>query len=221
MNLRTRILIIVVAALIGMVVMAAGGLLQLRQSMYEERESQIAQHLIFAKAKMKYFQAQEAAGKMTREEAQKRAVEVIAAQNTKEDYFIIRALADNMLLSHGDVKRIGKPDAGGKTPDGRPVLEVYKENIAKSQKGVGFITLMAVRPGSGDKTQYKKINGATVFEPWNWMIAYGAFVDDVDSAFWQDAARMLVIGVALIGIVAFLAIRTMRSILGQLGGEPQ
>src|SRR5512136_3349402 len=139
MKLRTRILILVVAALVGMVVMAAGGLLQLRQSMYEERESQIAQHLVFSKAKIKYFQGLEAAGKLTREEAQKRAIEVIAAQNTKEDYFIIRALADNMLWLHGDVKRIGKPDAGGKTPEGRPVLEVYKENIAKSKKGVGFI----------------------------------------------------------------------------------
>ncbi len=42
MRFRTRILIIVAAALIGMTVIATAGLLQLRQSMYEERQSQIA-----------------------------------------------------------------------------------------------------------------------------------------------------------------------------------
>ncbi len=73
MKFRTRILIIVAAALVGMIVMSMSGLLQLRQSMYQERRSQISQLLDFADAQLQYFHALESSGKMSREEAQARA----------------------------------------------------------------------------------------------------------------------------------------------------
>ena len=220
MKLRTRILMIVAAALLGMVVMALLGLFQLRESMYEERRSQITQMLDVAEAQMKYFQTLETSGKMTREEAQARAKESITAQRTKDNYFIVRNVADNMLLVHGTASRVGKVDPGGKTLDGRPVMEVYKEEIAKSKNGKGFVELGAVRPGSEDKTIYKKLNGASLFQPWGWLIGIGFFVDDIDREFWNDAIKMLIIGGLLISIVALLAMRTMHNILRQLGGEP-
>ena len=220
MKLRTRILVIVVAALIGLITMATYGLYQLRQSMYQERRSQIAQMLDVANAQFKYFNGLEKAGKMSRDEAMTRARESITAQKTADNYFIVRNLADNMLLVHGSTSRVGKIDPGGKTTDGRPVMDVYKEEIARDKHGKGYIMLEAVRPGSEDKTLYKKLNGAAIFEPWGWMVAIGFFVDDIDRVFWRDAINLLIIGGILIGIVAYMAMRTMRSILGQLGGEP-
>ncbi|MBS1228325.1 MAG: hypothetical protein H6R17_1602 [Proteobacteria bacterium] len=211
---------IVAAALVGMVVMAMSGLLQLRQSMYQERQSQIVQLLDVASAQMKYFYDLETSGKLTHEEAQARAKEAISAQRTQDNYFIVRNVADNMLLIHGTPSRVGKIDPGGKTIDGRQVMDVYKEEISRNKNGKGFVTLTAVRPGSEDKTLYKKLNGAAIFQPWGWLVAIGFFVDDIDRAFWTDAVKMLLIGGALIAIVALLALRTMRSILGQLGGEP-
>jgi methyl-accepting chemotaxis protein len=220
MKFRTRILLIVAAALVGMIVMAMSGLFQLRKSMYEERQSQIAQLLDVANAQLKYFSELETSGKLTHEEAQARAKEAISAQRTKDNYFIVRNVADNMLLIHATPSRVGKIDPGGKTIDGRQVMDVYKEEISKNKDGKGFVTLAAVRPGSEDKTLYKKLNGAAVFQPWGWLVAIGFFVDDIDRAFWEDAVTMLLIGGVLISIVAALAFRTMRSILGQLGGEP-
>ena len=110
MKFRTRILIIVAAALVGMIVMALSGLFQLRQSMYQERQSQIVQLLDVASAQLKYFSDLEASGKLTRDEAQARAKEAITAQRTKDNYFIVRNVADNMLLVHGTASRVGKID---------------------------------------------------------------------------------------------------------------
>jgi methyl-accepting chemotaxis protein len=220
MKFKTRILIIVAAALIGMLVIAASGLFQLRQSMYAERQSQIAQMLDTANAQLNYFNALETSGKLTHEEAQARAKEAISAQRTEGNYFIVRNIADNMLLVHGNPARVGKIDPGGKTLDGRQAMDVYKEEIARNKDGKGFVTLAAVRPGSEDKTLYKKLNGAAVFQPWGWLVAIGFFVDDIDNSFWSDAVKMLLIGGVLIAIVGILALRTMHSILRQLGGEP-
>ena len=36
----------------------------------------------------------------------------------------------------------------------------------------------SIRPSSEDKTLYRKLNGAVVFKPWDWMLVIGFFVDD-------------------------------------------
>ncbi len=220
MKLRTRILIMIAAALFGILVLIGHDLFKFRQVLYQEREAQISQMLDAANAQLAYFHKLETAGKMSHAEAQARAKESITAQKTADNYFIVRALADNMLLVHGNAARVGKIDAGGKTTEGRPVMEVYQEEIKKSKDGKGYVLLEAVRPGSEDKTLYKKLNGASIFAPWGWMVAIGFFVDDIDRAFWREAVNLLLIGASMLAMVGILAIRTMRSILKQLGGEP-
>jgi methyl-accepting chemotaxis protein len=221
MQLKTRVLIIIAASLTGLVAMGFFGLYTMRQSMMQERYAQIGQLMDFAKSQMQYFHEQEKAGTMSLEEAQTRAKEAISAQKAKGNYFIVRALADNMLLVHATASRVGKIDPGGKATDGRPVLDVYKEEIRNSKDGNGFVMLNAVRPNSGDERLYKKLNGATIFEPWNWMIAIGFFVDDIDTRFWQQSAIFLAVGSVLLGLMAALVFRMRSVILRQLGGEPQ
>lgn len=220
MQFKTRVLIIIAVSLLGLAIMGGAGLYVMRQSLLEERRAQIAQLLDFANAQLQYFQTQEAAGKLTREEAQARAREAISAQKTGGDYFIVRALADNMLLVHATASRVGKIDPGGKAIDGRPVIDVYKEEIGKSRDGKGFVLLEAVRPNSGDKTLYKKLNGATVFPPWGWMIAIGFFVDDIEARFLRQSGAFLLLGGSLLVLVAALVFRMRVIILRQLGGEP-
>ena len=80
MRLKTRVLIIVLASLLGLVIMGIFGLFTTKQAMMAERRAQITMLLDFAHAQLGYFHAQEVAGKMTREEAQARAKEAISAR---------------------------------------------------------------------------------------------------------------------------------------------
>ncbi|SFN50415.1 Cache domain-containing protein, partial [Formivibrio citricus] len=221
MKLRTRILIIVAAALLGMAVMAVGGLYQMRESMHAERRAQIGQLLEFANASLKHFHAQETSGKLTREEAQARAKETLASQRVGDSYYFVRSMTDDSFVLHADPKRVGKPDPGAKLPDGRTAVQVIREGLASSKDGKAFVLSYTARPGSADKTLYPKLNGVIKFEPWGWIPGIGFYTDDIDRLFWNQALKMVVVGGLLLGLVGLLAIRTMRSILGQLGGEPQ
>lgn len=222
MKLKTRIWIIVGASLLGLGVMAASGLYQLRQSMMAERYSQISQLLDFAEAQLKYFHALETSGKLSREEAQQRAKESISAQRRGDDYFFIRHLTQDLMVLHPDASRVGKPDLGNKMPDGRMSGQGYRDELAKSNSNKAYLILNNPRPNATDKTvTYRKLNGVIKFEPWGWMPGIGFFIDDIDSTFWKYAISLLAIGILLIGIVAFLAMRTMHNILGQMGGDPQ
>ena len=110
MKLKTRILMIVLVALSGMLILGMTGMLQLRDSLFEERHEQIALHLKYAKAQLEYFHALETSGKMSRSEAQQRALESISAQRVGDNYIFVRTLADDILLAHPNASRIGKAD---------------------------------------------------------------------------------------------------------------
>ncbi len=221
MRLKTRVLIIVLASLFGLVVMGIFGLLTTKQAMMVERQAQITLLLDFADAQLRYYHSQEVAGRYSREEAQARAKEALSAQRKGSDYFIVRSIADNVLLVHATTSRVGKVDPGGKALDGRPVMEAYMDAIAKSGTGQGFVELGAARPNSGDKTLYKKLSGADKFDPWNWIVVIGFFVDDIEDRFWQQATLYLGVGGVLLALLSALIFRMRSVILGQLGGEPQ
>lgn len=223
MRLKTRVLVIVMASLVGLVVMAAFGLLSMRQSMMEERRAQITQLLDFGGSQLQYFQGQEAAGKLTREEAQKRAKEAIAAQKQGSDnYFFIRNLKDDHFVLHPIASRMEKADDGGKMPDGRSVVQTYRDELAKSNDSKAFLELKTLKPGSGKKdVLYPKLNGVFKFEPWGWMLGIGFYIDDIDARFWQQSTIFVAVGSLLLALMAALVFRMRSVILKQLGGEPQ
>ena len=220
MKFRTRILLLVAAALLGMGVMAIGGLYQLRQSLLDERRAQISQLLDFADAQLTYFHSLELGGKLSRDEAQARAKESIAAQKKGSDYFFIRSLTDDILIHHPVASRVGKFDPGEKMRDGRMNALAYREDVAKSKDNKAFLTVYAARPNSDDKTSQPKLVGVLKFEPWGWMPGIGFYTDDIDRIFLRNAVKLALVGGFLILIVAAFAFHAMRSILGQLGGEP-
>ena len=221
MRLKTRVLIIIAASLMGLLVMGFIGLYSMRLSMLEERRAQIAQLLDFADSQLRYFQGLEASGKLTREEAQTRAKEAIGAQRQGADnYFFIRSLNDDYFVMHPISSRLGKPDDGGRLPDGRTVVQAYREALASSKDNKGYIELNTLKPGSNNDKRYPKLNGALKFEPWGWMPGIGFYLDDIDARFWKQSTFLLLVGSVLIIMLATLVFRMRNVILKQLGGEP-
>ena len=220
MRLKTRVLIIVLSSLIGLMVMGLFGLYAMRQSMMEERRTQITQLLDFADGQLRHYHELETSGKLSRKEAQARAIEAIGAQREGDNYFFIRSLKDDTFIWHPIASRMGKPDDGGKQPDGRTVVQTYRDALAKSATNKAFIELSTLKPSASDKTLYPKLNGALKFEPWGWMPGLGFFIDDIDQRFWQQAGIFLAVAFGLLALLATLIFRMRADILKQLGGEP-
>lgn len=221
MRLKTRVLIIVTASLIGLLAMGAFGLYSLRQAMLQERHAQIAQLLLFTEAQLNYFHAQETGGKMSRDEAQGRAIEAIAAQKQGDNYIFIRSLADDSFVYHPVASRMGKKDPGAIMSDGRTTAQSYREALAKSSDGMAFVFTETARPNSTNPKTYAKLNGVLKFAPWGWMPGIGFFVDDIDARFLKESSVYLLVGGVLFALLAGLVFRMRSAILKLLGGEPQ
>jgi methyl-accepting chemotaxis protein len=218
MKLRNRILAIVLVALVGVVVTGALGLQALRQNMLDERRDHILKVARLATGIMDRYQKQEAAGQLTRDEAQAKAKEALSGLRFEDDYLFVRSF-DNRMLVHADASRLGQVDKGSKTEDGRMTSEVYVQELAKSDRA--FMVAYVARPGDTSKTPVPKLLGAIKYAPWDWVVGNGAFIDDLDKAYWAQAVRFLAVGGALLAVMVGLGSWMMRAILRQLGGEPQ
>jgi methyl-accepting chemotaxis protein len=223
MRLKTRVLIIVMASLVGLLIMGLFGLYNMRQSMLEERRAQITLLLDFADSQLKYFQGLEASGKMTREDAQARAKQAIGAQRQGSDnYYFIRTLTDDFYVLHPMADRMGVPNNGGLMPDGRTVVQAYRDELAKSRDNKAFLLVNTIKPGSSDTSaNHPKLNGALRFAPWGWMVGIGFYIDDIDARFWKQSSLYVLVAGALLALMATLVFRMRSVILRQLGGEPQ
>jgi len=82
----------------------------------------------------------------------------------------------------------------------------------------GFVETKTPKPGSD--VQVPKLHYLQHFEPWDWVIGTGLYIDDLDVLFYAQVRNAaLVIGLILVsvGLVAWLI---ARRILAQIGGEP-
>ncbi|SFN67002.1 methyl-accepting chemotaxis protein [Formivibrio citricus] len=199
MRIRTKIWVMALTSLLGLLVLSFSGLYSLRQNILEERKTQIFQFLDFAEALTKHYQSLEVSGKLSRAEAQARAKEALAAQQRGSDYYFVRSLKDDILLVIPIADRVGKVRDGGKMPDGRTLVETYKDALNKSMGAKTIVRTEVARPDKEDKNRlYPKLNGIVKYEPWDWMIGIGFFVDDIEALFWSRAMVLLLIGAFMV-----------------------
>ena len=217
MKLRHRIIFIIAAALMGIALTSAFGLYALRQNLYESRQEEIYKVALLSRGVLERYQKLEAAGKLSREEAQSQAREALSGLRHDDDYIFVRTM-DNQMLVHADPSRVGKVDKGSRTSDGRMTSEVYASELMKSDRV--YMIASVARPGDSTKTLVPKLLGAVRFEPWNWIVGNGVFVDDLDAAFMSYAYKFIAIGGTLLLLMGTLGAILFRSIQRQLGGEP-
>jgi len=218
MKLLTKLLLIVCAAIVGMVLLGGFAVTSLRSTMLQERQQSMQLLVKMASRQVEHFQELEKSGKLSREDAQTAAKDAIRAMRDGENYVFIRT-GDKLLLSlvHPDPRKEGTESNGGTLPSGQAVTDVYLEALQKSNPA--FVSIWTKRP-NGD-VLIPKISAIQRIPEWNWVIGSGDFVDDIDKAFMHYVVEFVVIGGIVLLCVLVLTIALTRGILKQLGGEPQ
>ena len=213
MKIRTRILWLCAATLVGMIVLSAVALNTLYQSMMNERKAQLTNLVTLAQAAAQKSYEKEKSGALSREDAIKEASQVISAFVHKDKYFFVRGYSHDLSFIHPNPKRVGALSDKGHKESGE------RFRVSMQGRTVGFVVQPGTRPGV--KEPVDKLYAVIRFEPWDWIIGFGDYVDDIEDAFWRNAAILLSIGGVLMLIVAVMAWQMLSTLLRQLGGEPQ
>ncbi len=218
LRVATRMQILVGLALVGLIVLCIATLYQFKDSMIEDRKAKIRNLVEYATTQFAFYDEQAKSGKMTLEQAQALAKDALRkARYDDKEYFWINDYHPRSVMHPIKPEMEGKDQSDNKDPTGKLLyLEFVK--VVKSQ-GAGFVDYLWAKPGLSEPVP--KLSYVKGYEPWGWIVGTGIYIDDVDVAFRKNAMVLGGISFALLVALSLVGWQVSRSILRQLGGEPQ
>lgn len=171
----------------------------LYSAMFAERLKKIEEISDGAVAIANHFHGLEKSGDMSREEAQSAAKAAIGAIRFEGNNYVFVYDYDGTNLVHPKTALNGTNMIGFKDKAGVPLVA----ELIKRAKGGGGVMLYSW-PRANSDVAIDKYGWGAGFDPWNWMVGTGVYVDDLDSAYWSSA--IVIIALAAIGTIIAVAI---------------
>jgi methyl-accepting chemotaxis protein len=190
---------------------------QTRAVRLDERQADLKHASELALSVVKTFGDQVAAGSMPLAEAQKRAMDSIRNMRYgKDGYFMILSSQSHILMHPAKAELNGMDVVDYKDPNG---VYLFRNMVAVIKRdGKGFTAYSAAKPGATGFLP--KIAYSVSYQPWDWILATGLYVDDLDAAFHSSLYQSLGILVVLAGVLSAVVVLLNRGIVRSLGGEP-
>ena len=201
-------------------------LTELRGSLVDDRKEslkhlvEVAQHVIAG------WHAKEQAGQLTREQAEKGAADELFQLRYGDDTYFFAQRFDGTTTVHINREFLGKNRLDATDVDGK---QTVRGQIDAARRGGDFVYYRTSRSGTlNDQSRLQKLSYCAAFDPWQWAVCTGIYVDDVDAIYNRIA--LLSGGVSLVvlslagGFAYFIArsinrpLTTITARMGQLAG---
>ncbi len=218
-TLKSKLLLALVVMWIGLLVLAAWSALNTRQNMINEREAGLKRVVETAEGILKSYAAEVATGKTPLADAQKQALERIAAMRYDNDNYIFVFDSKPVVLMHPTNKSVvGKNVGDRKDSDGK-LYYVEMVKVGKAQQR-GYVNYMGRLPGADDTNRTQKVSYLIYYQPWDWLMVSGVFLNDVESDFYKNLLKLAGILIVIGVVVSAMMLAIIRNITRSLGGEP-
>lgn len=216
MKLRTRLLLLVLAAVLAVGAVAAYNLYVLRSSIRAEKVTRLRDLVDSVVTLAQSEVAQEKAGKQTPEQTKKNIANYLnAIRFDKDNYFFIYDLNGVLIWNPTRPNDSGHSLIDTKDSSGKFFIKEFVQVV--KTKGEGESVYLRPRPGQKEevpKLSYlKSIDG-------NWFVGTGIYIDDLDNLLQQKT--LVSSGIVFIALIILGMFGTViaRSVLQLLGGEP-
>ncbi len=190
---------------------------QTREMRLDERKADLKHASEIALSVVKTFGDQVAAGSMSAAAAQKRAMDSIRNIRYGDNgYFVILNSQPTVLMHPTSPQMDGKNVENYKDTNG---VTFFRDMVDLNKRdGQGFTAYSFPKPGRTEASP--KVTYLVSYQPWDWIITTGLFVDDLDAAFHSSLYQSLGILLVLAGVLSVVVVFLNRGIIRSLGGEP-
>ena len=214
LKLTTKLSIVVLVAVLGMLILISLHATDLNRQLLLSRQEMIKATVQGVYNTIGYYQEQEAAGLLTREDAQRLAKNAIRANrfggaDGKTEYFYCWTM-DGVGVAHANREFEGKRMIDT-IKDGEGNYTIRDLANALQSNSEVFLRGNFTRPGQGDAT-FPKLFYAKKFEPWGWFVGSGVYLDDLKEAYWKRLASILTISILPMVLVSLLAYAVANSV---------
>ncbi len=208
-------------ALLGVILTVAGVGLTLKRShdlAFEAKRIEIKNEAEEGASIVRYFVQREQSGAMTREEAQKRAIEALGAIRFEGLNYVAMLRYDGVSLVNANKDIVGKNIMDLKDPTGRPVVAAQ---IAVAKSGTpGFAEFYWKK--LGETTPKLKMSYNIGIPEWQVDVTTGDFADDIDTMLVNGIIQLSEIFIPLFLaylLIVYLMRRSLAKLLGALCGS--
>jgi methyl-accepting chemotaxis protein len=220
MAISHRLMLFMPLLLVALAVTVWFGLSQLKEGMLNDRKEEIKSLVQVARGVVDMWHEKEVSGQLTREQAQKGARDELWRLRFGDDiYFFIQSY-DGVTLLQLNRELEGKMRLDVKDSEGKPTVQMQ---IAAAKRGGDVVYYLQTRTGgSGGQGATPKMSYVLGYEPWQWAIGTGIYIDDVDDLYFHMAILYGAISAVVLAIafaVAFLISRTISRPLSTITGQ--
>ena len=209
LSIKFRLAVIVVIGIFGLTALGVFSLIEKKAELRAQYERRLETITTLALSVAGARQADVQAGLMELEEAQAEAAREIGELRYDDDNYLWINDLDGILVVHPHrAEQIGTSMLGLTDHDG---TFIYREFTAAARNGGGFVGYVGRRPNSEEMTS-PKLAHVTLFEPWDWAIGTGFYVDDLDAIFMADLERMALILAVFAVVTGGVTVLVARSI---------
>nr|WP_296467969.1 methyl-accepting chemotaxis protein [Rhodoferax sp.] len=225
LTFKLKIALLVAASLLAVAVMAVVSVLDIRTNIIQARQDQLVTAVQSMHNVVMGYKARADSGAMPLEDAQKAAALAVGLSRYggaegKTEYSYIWSL-DGVGVMHPIKPEWAGQNMVGKIKDGAgtDIIVSLVNAIKASPNGRAFVPTMFPRPGQTvpvPKLQYvMKVDG------WNWMVGSGLYTDDLDASVRSKVLGGVAVLVVMLLVIGGIGGAVAKSVLGQIGGEPQ
>lgn len=176
----------------------------IKQDLLHEKQIQTKDMVDISVTLLDYYYKMQLSGALTEEEAQSQAIEAVKALRfgaTQDDYYWINDFHPRIVMHPF------RPDLEGEDVSGvldREGLALFVEFVRVAQsEGAGYVPYYWQYYSDTERTE-PKLSYVASFEPWQWIIGTGIYINDVNEVYNE---RRLIIG----GLVVFIILISMLS----------
>ncbi|QDX81033.1 hypothetical protein B9N43_07090 [Denitratisoma sp. DHT3] len=212
-TIRGKLLLALILSIFGLVLITISALFAEHSTLMEDRKVKTRHLVESATGVLNHFHAQQAAGRMTEEEAKAAALAVLKdLRYEKDEYFWVNDMAPRMVM-HPIKPELDNQDLSNfKDPHGTLLFVEFVNAVRKD--GAGFVPYEWPKPGFTKPVP--KISYVSGFQPWGWVLGSGIYIDDVQRIFRERALILTGIALAALALIGGLLYFLIRNITGSI-----
>ena len=218
LRLRTKLTFLLGLSIMALVVSLGVAASLTRQRMLDDRVDKLRSVVQSTIAIAQSLDKRITANQLTREQALALLSDDIHAMRFDAGTgYVYAATGDNTIFANGvSPEREGTkmPASTIDTTTGRPMLDVMREALARSNEGVLFYAF----PKPGQSVLQSKVVYFASFVPWDLTFISGAYVDDLDAAFHDLLLRLALTSGGILAVTLLAAWLVNHDITVSLGG---
>jgi methyl-accepting chemotaxis protein len=216
MGLRTKFLLLVGLAALGVILTTLAGASATYRRMYDDRIDKLRAVIQGVNSFAAGLKAQETAGKMTHEQAVAAMAQFVHTMRfDMGDGYLTVSSFEGIISLHGtDPRRENKPTTAA-AANGMTVPQLVAQ-VLKDGKDDGVISYAFPKPGQAEPQP--KVSYVARFPLWPGYVLAGAYTDDLEADYRASVLRQSLIGAAIMLLIVAAGLLINRDVTKSLDG---